>query len=144
MAGVIGVAGPLLSMDEVSLAALLRKLRSMVEKSESLLREIDPAEEPEALRISGAINAWTFVVESSSVGREMRLRLIVPGVYLTLVPRWGVWSIPRFVRRVNARARDIVEADTAMRSALSKWFLSSRGYIAQTACVEKVGSAGRA
>jgi len=88
VAGVTGVAGPLLSMDEVSLPALLRKLRSMVEKSEeSLLKERETAEEPEALRISGAFKACTLVVEINSVGSDMRLRLIVPKECLTLVPR---------------------------------------------------------
>jgi len=90
LAGVTGVAGPLLSMEEASLALLLpllRKLRSMVEKSESLLEEIEPVEEPEAVRMSGAVKACTFVVEINSVGNEMRLRLIVPAAYLTLVPR---------------------------------------------------------
>jgi len=86
LAGVTGVAGPLLSMEEASLA-LLRKLRSMVEKSESLLEEIEPVEEPEPVRMSGAVKACTFVVEINSVGNEMRLRLIVPAAYLTLVPR---------------------------------------------------------
>lgn len=70
-AGVTGVAGPLSSMDDVSLSELLRKLRSIVEKSESLAEEMEAVEEPEALRISGAVNAWTFVVEISSVGSEI-------------------------------------------------------------------------
>jgi len=88
VAGVTGVAGPLLSMDEVSLAALLRKLRSMVEKSEeSLFKEMETAEEPDALRISGAFKACTLVVEINSVGRDMRLRLIVPMECLILAPR---------------------------------------------------------
>lgn len=79
LAGVIGVAGPLLSIDEASLPELLRKLRSMVEKSDSLpLEMIEADEEPETLRISGAVNACTLVVEINSVGREIKLRLIVP------------------------------------------------------------------
>lgn len=108
-AGVTGVAGPLLSIEELSLPVLVRKLRSMVEKSESFPEETDPEEDPVVLRMSGAVNAWTFVVEINSVGREMRLRLMVPGGYLTLVPRWKVWSTLRLLRLVNARARDIVE-----------------------------------
>lgn len=87
VAGVTGVAGPLLSIDEVSLPVLLRKLRSMVEKSDSFPEKNEPADDPELLRMSGAVNAWTLVVEINSVGREMRLRLMVPGEYLTLVPR---------------------------------------------------------
>lgn len=88
LAGVDGVSGPLLSMEEASLPVVLRKLRSMVEKSESFAEFIDPAEDPpETLRMSGAVKACTFVVEMSSVGREMRLRLMVPGAYLTVLPR---------------------------------------------------------
>lgn len=78
VAGVTGVAGPLLSMEEESLLERLRKLRSMVEKSESLAEETEPAEEVEILRMSGAVKACTLVVEINSVGREMRLRLMVP------------------------------------------------------------------
>ena len=88
-AGVIGVAGPLLSSDEASLAELERKLRSMVEKSESLAEPIEPVEDSEACRMSGAVKAWTLVVEINSVGSEMRLRLIVPETCLKLVPRWN-------------------------------------------------------
>jgi len=55
--GVTGVAGPLLSMEELSLPALVRKLRSMVEKSESLAEESEPVEDPDMLRMSGAVNA---------------------------------------------------------------------------------------
>ena len=91
VAGVTGVAGPLLSIDEVSVPAVLRKLRSMVEKSDSFPRVSDPVEDPEMLRMSGAVKAWTLVVEINSVGSEMRLRLMVPGGYLTLVPRLGSW-----------------------------------------------------
>lgn len=56
-AGVTGVAGPLSSMDDVSLAALVRKLRSMVEKSESLAEESEAVDDPEAPGMSGAFNA---------------------------------------------------------------------------------------
>jgi len=108
VAGVTGVAGPLLSTDEVSLPAWVRKLRSIVEKSESLPDEIDPVEDPEMLRISGAVRAWTLVVEISSVGREMRLRSMVPGAYLTVVLRcMGTCSVLRLTRLVNAREIDI-------------------------------------
>jgi len=117
VAGVIGVAGPLLSTEDVSLPVLVRKLRSMVEKSESLPDESDPVEDPERLRISGAVNAWTLVVEISSVGREMRLRSIVPGAYLTVVLRGiAICSVLRLTRLVNARERDIVEAGSMMRT----------------------------
>jgi hypothetical protein len=86
VAGVTGVAGPLLSRDEPSLLERLRKLRSIVEKSESF-PVIEPAVDDERLRISGAVKAWTLVVEINSVGREMRVRLIVPWGYRTLFPR---------------------------------------------------------
>jgi len=110
VAGVTGVAGPLLSTEEVSLPVLVRKLRSMVEKSESLAEEMEPDEEPEMLRMSGAVKAWTLVVEINSVGRDMRLRLMVPGVYLTVLLRsTGAFSVFRRTRLVNARDRDIVE-----------------------------------
>ncbi len=110
VAGVIGVAGPLLSREAVSLPVLLRKLRSMVEKSESFPELIDPADDPDMFRMSGAVRAWTLVVEINSVGREMRLRSIVPGAYLTVVLRSiGVWfSVLRLTRLVKARERDIV------------------------------------
>ena len=112
--GVTGVAGPLLSTEEVSLPVLVRKLRSMVEKSESLPEEIEPVDDPETLRISGAVKAWTLVVESSSVGKEMRFRSMVPEAYLTVVLRWiDVCSGLRLARLVNTRERDIVE-ETAM------------------------------
>ena len=85
----------------------------MVEKSESLPEETEPEEDPEMLRISGAVNAWTLVVEINSVGREMRLRLMVPGAYLTVVLRWTVTaadcSVLRLMRLVKARERDIVD-----------------------------------
>lgn len=90
----------------------------MVEKSESFPDEIEPVDDPETLRISGAVKAWTLVVEINSVGREIRLRLMVPWGNLTLVPRWGIsWSTLRLVRRVNARARDMVEEDMMARSS---------------------------
>lgn len=80
----------------------------MVEKSESLLDEIDPVVDPEMLRISGAVRAWTLVVEISSVGREMRFRSMVPGAYLTVVLRCiGTCSVFRLTRLVNAREIDI-------------------------------------
>jgi len=116
-AGVTGVAGPLLSREEVSLPVLLRKLRSMVEKSESLAEETDPADDPEILRISGAVRAWTLVVEINSVGKDMRLRSIVPGAYLTVVLRIiGVCcSVLRLTRLVKAREIDIVRREQSVR-----------------------------
>lgn len=118
LAGVMGVAGPLLSIEEESLPTLLRKLRSMVEKSESIEDMSEPAEDPDTLRMSGAVKACTLVVEMSSVGNDMRLRLMVPGGYLTVFPRTtGVWSSLRLLRLVKARARDIVEVDMASKQA---------------------------
>lgn len=43
----------------------------MVEKSDSLAEEIDPDDEPDMVRISGAVNAWTLVVDINSVGNEI-------------------------------------------------------------------------
>jgi hypothetical protein len=110
VAGVTGVAGPLLSTEELSLPVLVRKLRSIVEKSESFADEIDPEDDPEMFRMSGAVSAWTLVVEISSVGREMRLRSIVPGAYLTVVLRiiGACCSTLRLTRFVKAREIDIV------------------------------------
>ena len=57
-AGVTGVAGPLLSTDAVSLPVLVRKLLSIVEKSDSFPEVSEPVEDaPDTLRISGAVNA---------------------------------------------------------------------------------------
>jgi len=88
-----------------------RKFFEIREKSDSLpelMEEVDEADLREA--ISGAFNAFTLVVEISSVGREISSRLIVPGAYLTLPSRAGaalLWlSLGRFVR---ARAIDMVE-----------------------------------
>jgi len=110
--GVIGVTGDESMSGKV--AGVLRKLRSMVEKSESwfeLMEELDePDDDVEIDRMSGAVRAWTLVVEISSVGREIKLRLMVPAGYLTDPPLVGIdvsWlRLPRFV---NARARAMVE-----------------------------------
>lgn len=117
-AGVTGVAGPLLSMEELSLPVLVRKLRSMVEKSESLTEENDPDEDPEMDRISGAFKAWTLVVEINSVGREIRLRSMVPVANLTVVLRCrgaAACSMLRLTRLVKERARDMVVDDDCER-----------------------------
>jgi len=109
--GVTGVAGDDDSMDEVSVPALLRKLRSIVEKSESLIDDTDEDDDEEILRMSGALSAWTFVVEISSTGMEICARLIVPGAYLTVLPlARGACGSVRLVRLVRARARPIVGA----------------------------------
>lgn len=79
--GVIGVMGERSVEDELS---VLKKPLSILEKS--LSEETEAAEEvvvvdsADILRISGAFNAWTFVVLMSSVGREILARLIVPGL----------------------------------------------------------------
>lgn len=106
--GVMGVAG------EESLLRT-RKLRSMVEKSESFPEcsdeELDDADEN--FPISGAVKACTLVVEMSSVGREIILRLMVPGAYLTVFPlasgeEVAASSSLRRTRLVKARARDMI------------------------------------
>jgi len=108
LAGVMGLTGDDAIDDESGVVAdELRKLRSMVENSESLLELIEePEEDEEILRISGAVRAWTFVVEISSVGRDMRLRLMVPAGYRTVIARLGgdCGSL-RLARLVTARAR---------------------------------------
>lgn len=113
IAGVTGVEGPLLSTEEASLPVLFRKLRSIVEKSESLPEEIEPEDDPEMLLISGAVRACTLVVEINSVGKEMRLRSIVPGAYLTVVLRCieGCCSTLRLTRLVKAREIDMFEGE---------------------------------
>lgn len=100
------------SIDEVSgdVAGLSMKLREMWEKSDSapeLMLEFEDATEREP--ISGALRACTFVVEINSVGREMRLRLMVPAAYLTLPSRMGIAGASRFPRFVKALARDIAD-----------------------------------
>ena len=85
------------------------KLRSMCAKSESSAERSDEfEEEDETERISGALSACTLVVESNSVGIEIRLRWIVPGAYLTLPSRTGKFATAsRFARLVMALARAI-------------------------------------
>ncbi len=94
-------------------------VREIEVKSESLpdmMEEFEETEEnvlPLRSVMLGAFKAFTFVVESSSVGSEMRLRLIVP-------VRVKVFSLlrPRFVRLVRARASDAIvvflSVDTVM------------------------------
>lgn len=99
--GVVGVTGDDESMDELSadIIGVLRKLRSIVEKSESLLEPIEVPEEPLSEEMSGAVRAWTFVVEINSVGREIKLR----SIYLMLFPRTGVESSSLFARFFRVR-----------------------------------------
>ena len=110
--GVNGVIG--LRSEEEELSAV-RKLLPMLEKSLSLWMELAEDElvsdPPETLRMSGALRAWTLVVERSSVGREILARLIVPGAYLTVQDRGRVFSSPRvcaLARLVKLRTRDMV------------------------------------
>jgi len=76
--GVIGVIGLRSRLD---VSVLLRKLLSMVlnslSGSESAMEE-DEDSLP-ILRMSGAFRAWTLVVLISLVGREIWVRLMVPG-----------------------------------------------------------------
>lgn len=104
--GVTGVAGDDPSTEESSLL-WLRKLLSIVEKSESFAELIEAPDEAEIDLISGAFRAWTFVVLMSSVGKEIISLLIVPAAYLTVPDLLGVVS-SRFIRFVNALASDIV------------------------------------
>jgi hypothetical protein len=73
------------SVEEVSgeVAGVLRKLLEMDEKSESSAERKEALDEAlEADRISGALKAWTLVVERSSVGKEILERSMVPAAYL--------------------------------------------------------------
>lgn len=110
--GVNGVMG--LREEEEELSAVKNPL-SMLEKSLSLWIEPDEvelvSERPETLRMSGALRAWTLVVESNSVGSEILARLMVPGAYLTVQERGRVFSSPRVCARarlVKLRTRDMV------------------------------------
>ena len=99
------MAGDDPSMEESSV--LLRKLLSNVEKSESLPELTESADdEADTELISGAFKAWTFVVEISSVGREIMSRRIVPGAYRAVPERVNPGS-SRLMRLVKALANDI-------------------------------------
>ena len=110
MGGVMGVEGDERSIDESSVP--LRKPLSMVEKSESLpelsesFEDVAEADRPGR---SGAVNACTFVVEMSSVGSDIISRLIVPVAYRTVPFRPRTEESSRFIRFVNALARDMTE-----------------------------------
>jgi hypothetical protein len=110
-AGVIGVAGDDDPSTEESSLLELRKLLSMVEKSESFAELIESPEdvEVEIDLMSGAVNAWTLVVEMSSVGSEIISLLMVPGAYLEVPDLVGVDASSRFMRLVKALANDIVK-----------------------------------
>lgn len=115
MGGVTGVAGEDVSMDELSvLSKSLRKLLSNVEKSEfcELVEELDDRVSLLKLEISGAVKAWTFVVEINSVGSEIKSRRMLPAAYRTVLLRAGRSGSSRFAMRfVKARARDMIELD---------------------------------
>ena len=102
--------------EEEELSAVKNPL-SMLEKSLSLWTESDEDElvsEPlETLRMSGALRAWTLVVERNSVGREILARLMVPGAYLTVQDRGRGFSSPRVCARarlVKLRTRDMASS----------------------------------
>ena len=111
--GVMGVAGEEMSMEESSVFWLLRNALSIVlEKSESLPELTDSADdaddEAEMDRMSGAFNAWTFVVDINSVGRDIMFLRMEPVAYRTVPFRVGEEGSSRFMRFVKALARDIV------------------------------------
>jgi len=113
MRGVMGVAGDEASMEELSVRSWsLRKLLSKVEKSESWLELTDEPEDSVDLPIegmSGALRAWTLVVEINSVGKEIMSRRMLPAAYLMVLLRLGATSVSsRFMRLVKARAIDMV------------------------------------
>lgn len=73
------------SVDEISgeVAGVPRKPLEMEENSEPSADRKEALDEAlETDRMSGAFSAWTLVVESSSVGREMLERFIEPDAYL--------------------------------------------------------------
>ena len=73
------------SIEELSaeVAGVLRKLLEIDEKSESSAERKEALDEAlEADRMSGALSAWTFVVDRSSVGSEILERSMVPAAYL--------------------------------------------------------------
>lgn len=61
------------------------------------------------VRMSGALYARTFVVDKSSSGAEICLRLI--GLFLVLAARDGREISGRLVRLVKALARDMVTSN---------------------------------
>lgn len=72
-------------MDELSadVAGVLRKVLVKEEKSEPSVERRELVEEPlERDRMSGALRAWTLVVDRSSVGNEILERSMVPAAYL--------------------------------------------------------------
>lgn len=79
--GVKGVIGERSLEEELSalkkpLSILLKSLSEATEAAD----ELDEDDSAEALRMSGAFNAWTLVVLMSSVGSEILVRSMVPGV----------------------------------------------------------------
>lgn len=57
-----------------------REIFEMGEKSESSAERREALDDAlEIERISGALSAWTFVVDKSCVGKEILQRSIVPG-----------------------------------------------------------------
>jgi len=116
-----GVRGVVRLRSEEEELSAVRKLVLMLEKSLSPWMELEEDElvsEPsEILRISGALRAWTLVVERSSVGREILARLIEPAVYLAVRDRGRTPSSPRLCARarvVNFRTRDMVLGEVDM------------------------------
>lgn len=103
------------SMGETSgeLAGVLRKLLEMDAESEPSAERNESLDEAlEMVRMSGALSAWTLVVEMSSVGKEMLDRLMVPAAYLKEASEGAEeasWC--RFARFVRALASAIVEED---------------------------------
>jgi len=97
------------SMEELSaeVVGVLRKLLEVEEKSEPSAERREALDEVlDADRMSGAFSAWTLVVESSSVGREILERSMVPAAYLKEPSEASCW---RLARLVKALASDMVE-----------------------------------
>lgn len=103
------------SGDEVAgeVAGVLRKLLAVDEKSEPSAERREALDEAlEMERISGALSAWTLVVDKNSVGKEILERSMVPAAYLKDESECEAGaSCWRFARLVKALASDIVEED---------------------------------
>lgn len=94
-------------------AGVLKRLFEMEEKSESSAERKEALDEALDMEgMSGALSAWRFVVDRSSVGREILERWIVPAGNLKEASEDGeVASYCRLARLVKALASAMVDQD---------------------------------
>ena len=99
--------------DSGEVVGVLRELFEMREKSESSAERREALDEAlEMEQMSGALSAWTFVVDKSCVGKEILQRSIVPGGNLKVASEDGEEaSCCRLARLVKALASAIIGAD---------------------------------